>query len=515
MYILSYDFGTTGLKSCLFDDRLRLVKSVNIGYATFYPEKNQALQRPEDWWKAICDSTRSIIESTKIHSSSVSCICVDGHMNGCIPIDSSGKLLTEKVMIWPDFRATKEAGIIEKLIGFKVFFLLTGGGLDMPIYPAAKIMWIKSNQLEVYRNTYKFIATKDYINYKLTGVICTDFSDASNYGLMDLKKKKWSDELTSTLGIDLNKLPEIRKSTDIAGKLSAEAAGAMGLIEGIPVAVGGGDVPCASVGAGACCLGRKYISMGSASWISQTVDWEHLNFSLKCRPFNLCHVVDDLYASQLVNYGGAICYQWFVDILKSVAFRGEASNGDIYEWIQKEFKKKIKNKLDNLLFLPYLRGGGPPDYNQNFRGAFVGLSIEHDLMDMIQAVMEGVAFNLKSMFLLLIDENLDFNDMSIIGGGAKSNVWCQIISDIFGKPVVRPAMFKEATALGAAVVAGVSVGLFSDFKDVCVSTASSDIFNPCEDKRDWYNSIYKEFRILINDLNPHYNSMASIFANFI
>jgi len=511
MYILSYDFGTTGLKSCLFNDKLDLIKSIYTGYPTFYPEKNQALQRPEDWWKAMCDSTRNIMESMKIPVSRISSICVDGHMNGCIPVGSSGELLTGEVMIWPDFRATKEAGIIEKLIGFKDFFLLTGGGLDISVYPAAKIMWIKGNQPEVYSKTYKFIATKDYINYKLTGVICTDFSDASNYGLMDLKKKKWSDKLTSTLGIDLNKLPEIKKSVDIAGKLSVEAAEAMVLAEGIPVAVGGGDVPCASVGAGAYSPGRKYISMGSASWISQTVDWEHLNFSVRCRPFNLCHVVDGLYASQLVNYGGAICYQWFTDILKSFASAGSDNTIDIYEWIEEGLEKKFKNSRDNLLFLPYIRGGGPPDYNQNARGAFIGLSIEHDALDMVQAVMEGVAFNLKRMFLLLIDEKLDSSDMSIIGGGAKSEIWCQIISDVCGRPAVRPAMFKEATALGAAVVAGMSVGLFSDFNEVEKSIASQDKFKPEYSKRDWYNSIYKEFDRLIKDLNSHYDSLSLIF----
>jgi xylulokinase len=413
MYILSYDFGTTGLKSCLFNDKLELIKSEYAAYSTFYPEKNQALQRPEDWWKSICDSTKSIIKSTGIPISRISCICTDGHMNGCIPIDSSGNLLTREVMIWPDFRAIKEAAIIEKLIGFKDFYILTGSGLDLPIYPAAKIMWIKSNRPEIYKKTYKFIATKDYINYKLTKVICTDFSDASNFGLMDIRKKTWSDKLTSTLGIDVHKLPEIRKSVDIAGNLSVEAADAMGLVEGIPVIVGGGDVPCASVGAGAYCLGRKYISMGSASWLSQTVDWEHLNFSVECRPFNLCHVVDNLYASQLVNYGGAICYQWITDILKSFAFADSNYVKDIYVWVEDELEKSFKNNPGNLLFLPYIRGGGPPGYNQNVRGAFIGLSIDHSALDLVQAVMEGVAFNLKRMFPLIIDENLDSSNISI------------------------------------------------------------------------------------------------------
>lgn len=512
-YILAYDIGTTGAKSCLFDERLNLVASMYSPYETSYPGPLMVVQRPKDWWMAVSSSTRKLIEKTGVPPSSIACICVDGHMNGCIPVDSKGNLLLDEVFLWADFRSGEEAAIIESEIGIDKFYSLTGGGLDLPIYPAAKIPWIKKNRPDVYAKTQYFLGTKDYINLMLTGNCGTDFSDGSNYGLMDIRKKAWSQEIIDQLGIDGSKLPPLHKSYDVAGNLTKEAAIACGLLPGIPVVVGGGDVPCASVGAGAFRKGVPYINLGSASWFSKTLDGDELKLeeTKQNRPFVLCHVVDGLYTSQLVNYGGGICFQWIVDLV-AAALGSDANLEMTKERLYAEVEKKKRDGstfAHQLLFLPYLRGGA--DFNKNARGAFIGLSLEHDAYDMIYAVQAGVAYHLKHIYSYLFQKPREKpSEICIIGGGARSDAWCRLISDICEMPVVRPSALQTATAKGAAVTGGVGVGLFHDFSVAALRPSDADHFLPDNGKAQYHKKMYDIFLSLLDSLSTEYNILAQI-----
>ncbi len=505
-YIVSHDIGTTGVKSCLFDERLGLQADRYRGHKTFYKEPLTALQKPDDWWLSIVASTRELLEETGISPSSVAGICVDGHMNGCIPVDRDGNLLMDETFLWADFRSTEEAAFLESEIGFKRFYQITGGGLDLPIYPASKILWIKKNRKDLYDKTYAFLGTKDFINLRLTGCFATDFSEGSNYGLMDLQKGKWSEEIVGSLGLDMEKLPLLIDSCEIVGRLTEKAASDCGLIPGIPVVTGGGDVPCASVGAGSVEENTPYLSLGSASWISDTVPKNALKLNPSARPFVLNHVVKDYYCSQLVNYGGGICYQWIIDLLveSSCDSSFEKNRENLYSAFEQWSVGNPKKSRD-LIFLPYLRGGGPPDYNERARGAFIGLSMEHGAYEMIKAVQEGVAYNLRGMLSILFGRDSPSADLRIIGGGAQSDAWCGTIADICGCSIVRPKTLQMATARGAAAVCGVGLGILDDFSSANESMGTPDCFEPNRGSAIYHDKMYEIFQGLLESMNPYYD----------
>lgn len=507
-YILSHDIGTTGIKSCLFTEGLKLVGYRYRLYQTFYPGPLMAVQRPDDWWEAIVKSTREIMEETEINPDSVAVICLDGHMNGCVPLDAHGNLLMDEVFLWADFRSTEEAAYIESEVGFEQFYNLTGGGLDLAIYPAAKILWLKKHMDSVYRNTSAFIGTKDFINYKLTGTIATDYSDGSNYGLLDIRKTCWSKEILNALDLDISKLPQILHSTEVVGFLKKDVANECGLVSGIPVVTGGGDVPCASVGAGSYREGVPYINIGSASWVSKTVTKQSLQFDYVNRPFLLHHVIEDLYCTQLVNYGGGICYQWIIDTLAAMdtSENIDSIKDKLYKSVEEQYG--IEQDLsNNLIFLPYIRGGGAPDFNEKARGAFIGLSMEHDGFAIINAVQEGVAYNIRRMLPLIFKNESLPSELRIIGGGARSDAWCRIIADICSATIYRPEMLQTATAKGAAILGGVGTGIFPDFSVAETNVVDFSIFKPELNKAAYHDRKYNIFLDLITSLNPYYNRL--------
>ena len=507
-YILSHDLGTTGLKSCIYRPDGVLIGSKYRAYKTYYPEVGFVEQEPDEWWNNICICTRELIKELQINTSEIECVCMSGHMNGVVLVDKNGDLIRKRTFLWADSRSKKQADYIEKLIGYENFFNITGGGLDTVIYPAAKLLWIKENEPEIYKRIYKVLGTKDYILLKLTSKFLTDYSDASNSGLMDIKKRLWSSEILNILDINENILPDVYYSYDLAGEVTRKASLDTGLKEGIKVVIGGGDVVCASVGAGAVAVGNSYLNIGSASWLSK--NFKEPLLDLKSRPFNLCHIVKDLYASQVVMYGGGICYQWITDIVGQMEkYFADLINLSVYDLVELKVSSREED-VDNLIFLPFLRGGGAPYYNIDARGLFMGLSLSHKKEDIIRAVLEGTALNLKSLFSFLEARETYEDDIKIIGGGALSNNWCQIIADVCGKNVLRPTNLQESTSFGAAITGGVGVGIFDDFSAVNQLLKIKDKFYPDKKKIDKYKQLYSIFLEVSDSVNDLFKKIAAI-----
>lgn len=502
-YIISHDIGTTGIKSCLFDQELALKGYIYNRTDTWYPQDGSVLQSPGQWWNIVASSVKRLIGDAKISAGDVACICTDGHMNGCIPVDKDNRLLMEKTPLWADFSSVEEADSIKAKVNADEFYRITGCGMDMPIYPAAKILKIKEKHPDIYEKTDCFIGTKDYINMKLTGKRLTDYSDGSNYGLMDIRKKVWSKGILEAAGIDEDKLPEIVGSCRVIGGLTAQAAGACGLQEGTPVVEGAGDVPSASIGAGAYREGVYYINLGSASWLSKSYAEEDFLSDEKFRPFVLCHAVDGLLASQLVSYGGGICCQWIVDLLAKALNNDEGSVEKARDMVYASMERQgsdLGKQRGELIFLPYLRGGMA--LAPGLKGSFLGLSMEHDAYDMIDAVQTGVAYHMRSMMPFMTGEDgKKPESVRIIGGGARSARWRQIIADVCGVEVVCAPELQSATARGTAVIGGVGCGLFKDFTIADHTAARWVSYAPNQAMRKHYDSGYERFLKIINALS--------------
>jgi xylulokinase len=484
MILAAYDFGTTGCKGSFFHEKGALIATAYHEYPTYFPHPGWVEQEPDDWKKSLTIVSKQLMEESGVKPSDIACLSFSGHMMGCVPVDENGKPLTKRAFLWADTRSIPQTEELEKLIGRDRFYSETGSGLETILYPAVKIPWIKKNQYEVYQNTAKFVGTKDTICAWLTGKIFTDFSEASDIGLLDLAKRCWHQEFLEILKIDADKMPDIVKSTTVVGKLKREPSQQIGLMEGTPVVIGGGDVSCGTAGAGAVVENIPYMCIGSAGWVSVACK-EPIIHPIG-RPMTLCHVVDDLYCSQIIMYSAGVAYKWMRDEIFYYKVSDEIIEPEPDAFIKMDqLASSSPPGANGILFLPYMRPGGAPFYNPNSLGAFIGLSLTTKKEDLLRATMEGVAYNIAFM-LRFLEENNPFDNIRIIGGGSESTLWKQIFADILQKDIISLTTQQEANTLGAALVGGIGIGLLEKFSDIDRFNKIEGTINPRKKNRDTY-----------------------------
>lgn len=458
-YILAHDLGTSGNKATLFDLDGNLIKSAFYPYELFTGEGNTAEQRADDWWKAVCETSKSL--ASLVNNKDIAGVSFSGQMMGCLCVDKSGNPLYN-ALIWADMRSEKQAEQIAAKIDSHSFYGITGHRLSAS-YSLTKLMWIRDNLPEAYKNTYKMLNAKDYIIFKLTGRFVTEPSDASSTCLLDLNRLEWSDDIIKASGLDKDKLPEIIRSVDIAGGITSQAAGLTGLCAGTPVVCGGGDGCCAAVGTGVVKEGRANCCLGTSSWISLAAKKPVKDKDMAV--FNFAHIVPGyiMPCGTMQTGGGAL--SWAVN---KVFFKADGISEEekslVYETVNKEVKLSPVG-ANRLLFLPYLIGERSPRWNSNAKGDFIGLTINHTRGDMLRAIMEGVGFNLDIILNIFKNSSNKIEGLTLTGGGARNSAWTEILCDIFGLPIAIPEKLAEATSMGAAITAGVGIGALKSFDE--------------------------------------------------
>jgi xylulokinase len=505
-FVLAHDLGTSGNKVTLFSLDGKLGASCLYEYPTRYPRQNWVEQSPDDFWKAVCLSTKRLLEETRLSGSDVAAVCFSGQMMGCLLVDAEGKPL-RPMIIWADTRAGKQEAEIEQKLGMDYVYRTTGHRISAS-YSAAKLLWVRDNEIEVYRRSYKMLHAKDYIIYKLTGKFVTDYSDASGTNLFDLVKKTWDKNILDALGVSPDLLPEARPSTDNAGGITAEASRATGLLEGTPVIIGGGDGSCACVGAGVVSEGSAYNVLGSSSWISLASADPVYDPAL--RTFTWVHLDPALYTPCGTMQAAGYSYNWYKNTLCGGETAEAAKNGENpYRLIDKGAFEASPGS-GGLLYLPYLLGERSPRWNHEARGAFVGLSVTSSKGDISRSVLEGVGFNLK-IILQILEQGAavkgGIDNVIMIGGGAKGAVWLQILADIWQKPLIVPAYTEEATSLGAAVCGGVGIGAFKDFSVIHQFNAPVKTITPNPELAPLYEDLFGIF-------NDTYDSLTGVYRRF-
>jgi xylulokinase len=456
-YLLAHDLGTSGDKATLFTTDRRLLRSVTTPYQARFFNGNWAEQDPEDWWSAVAESTRRIAQG--IDPRAIAAIGFSGQMMGCVCVDKEGRPL-RPALLYCDQRATaQEARLLEGIDAFE-FYRITGHRASAS-YSAAKLMWIKDHEPENYAKTHKMLHAKDYVNFRLTGAMRSEYSDASGTNLLDLRALAWSEKLVALSGLDGDKLPTLVPSTAVVGELTSAAAAELGLVAGIPVVAGGGDGVCAGVGAGSVRPGATYNYLGSSSWIA-TTSVEPI-FDPKMRTFVWAHAVPGAYHPCGTMQTAGASYAWARDSLCGLEKAAAAGLGlDAYELMNAEILRSPPGAR-GLLFLPYLLGERTPRWNPEAKGAFLGLGLSHGRDDMLRAVMEGITMNL-SVILDIFRGSLEIPSITVIGGGAKGAVWRKIMADVYEAEIQRPDYLEEATSMGAAIIAGVGCGAFPGFE---------------------------------------------------
>jgi len=498
--ILAHDLGTSGNKATLFTTEGKLEKSVTVPYGTHYFNTNWVEQDPEDWWNAVCSSTQSLVSGVDVRE--IAAIAFSGQMMGCLCVDREGRPLRPAIL-YSDQRSVRECDAILQRIDAKEFYRITGHRASAS-YSVEKLMWVRNHEPEVYAKTHKMLHAKDYLNFRLTGVMATEYSDASGTNVLDLNSLRWSEKLIGITGIDGEKLPTLKASTDVVGELTANAAKALGLPAGIPVVAGGGDGVCAGVGVGSVKPGMTYNYLGSSSWIATTT--EKPIYDEQMRTFVWAHAVPGYVhpCGTMQTAGGA--YAWLKNEICTLekAFATELGLSP-YDIINSEIEKSPPG-ANGLVFLPYLLGERTPRWNPDAKGALLGLTLEHKRSDVLRAVMEGITLNL-SIILDIFREQVPIREITVIGGGAKGGVWRKIMADVYQADILRPNYLEEATSMGAAIIGGVGCGVFKSFDVTDRFIEITDRVRP----DPALAPVYKETKDLLND---SYDALVRLFPRF-
>jgi xylulokinase len=492
-YILAHDLGTSGNKATLFDAEGHLVGSAFAAYSTSYPHPNWAEQEPQDWWQAVCETTRELLGSSGVAPETIGAVGFSGMMMGCLPVDAQGTPL-RNCIIWADQRAQSEAETVAEACGaLKVYDLC--GHRPSPAYCAPKILWVRSHQPHIYARTAKFLVPKDYIVHRLTGVFATDYSDASGTLLFDLRQRRWHQPFLDALGLDIDLLPAPYPSNAVVGAVTEQAAAETGLSAGTPVVIGGGDGSCAGVGAGVIEPGSAYCVIGTSAWISISTTAPLLDLLQRTMTFH--HVHPQRYAPMGVQQlaGGAREWAW-----QALDDAGMLDLDDA--------AAQVEAGAGGLLFLPYMMGERSPWWNPLARGAFVGLSMQHGKPEMARAVLEGVAFGLRQILDALREQAGDVAALRLIGGGGKSRLWPQILADVFQVPIHMLQLKSEATSWGAAVAAGVGIGLY-DWSIAAERSQVVKVVEPNAANAALYNEYLAIYTTLYTALAPIYTQLAA------
>jgi xylulokinase len=505
-YILAYDLGTTGNKAVLFDLKLNVISHIKENYPLYYPQQGYVEQKAEDYWDSVVNATQRLIKNAKVNVDNVIALSFDCQMNCTVPIDTDGNPLMNCIN-WLDTRAAdithKFTKGFPKISGFGIknllmFIKITGGapgvnGKD----PISHILWIRENMPDIYEKTYKFLSVKDFVIYRCIQNAVTSRDLGNTSWMMDSNPGKyiWAEKILNKFGIDQNKLPEIKKSTEIAGRLTSKASELLNLKSGTPVLVGSGDLTSAAIGSGAINDKETIICIGTADWVAS-----HTSKRLK----DLIHYTGSISSSQ-DNYlciskqeTGAACLDWLLEqVFKEEKERFKDNAIEFYKSIDSNVEKSDVG-ANTLIFTPWLFGERSPINDPTVRGGFYNLSLVHTRSDLLRSIYEGVAYNIK-WALKIVEKLVGKTDKAnLIGGGAKSEVWCQIIADVLNRSIIQMEEPDLAAAKGTAIIAMVGLGLFNNFSEAIPLIKIRREFKPSSDNIKIYTKLFSEYLKIYN-----------------
>lgn len=495
LYLLGIDIGTSACKAALFDRKGQVLAAANGEYPVYYPEEGWAEQNPEEWWSAVCEAVRQVIRKAGIQPEAIAGVGIDGQSWSAIAIDKGGKVLTN-TPIWMDTRAQSICDRLNEEIGEEEIFRIAGNSLQ-PSYTTAKILWYKENLPEVYSKIYKILQSNSYIAFKLTGQISQDLSQGYGFHCFDMRTGQWDEEMCKKMGIPRDFLPEIVPSDRIIGTVTKKAAEESGLAEGTPVAAGGLDAACGTLGAGVIHSGETQEQGGQAGGMSICIE----KYQADPRLILGFHVIPGKWLLQGGTTGGGGVMRWFerefADYERLMKEQTGISSLDQLN----EIAEKVKPGCDGLVFLPYMAGERSPIWNPHAKGVFYGLDFSKTKGHMVRACMEGVAFSLRHNMETAEKAGAKAEILRAMGGSANSLLWTQIKSDITGKTMAVPAS-DTATTLGAALLAGVGTGFYKDYEEAVAQTVKvTRKHQPDLEKKAVYDKNYETYLELYRSLS--------------
>lgn len=495
--ILAHDLGTSGDKACLFDEMGNFLAEAYYKYETYFPVEGYAEHDPRTWWDAVTASTKEVIKKANADPSEVKAISFSAHGMGVIPVDKDGNLLTDRVMVWMDARSTKEATHIFEKVGVREHYEMTGNSFDLALYPAAKMLWLRRNMPEVYKQTYKFLSTKEYIIHRMTGNIrYTDYGEAGMSGLYNLNTHQWDPILLEASEVDEDKLLEPCDGTQVVGELTKEAAEEMGLCKGTTVVQGSWDNYACGTGGGVRKKGQMVVCLGTAGWMGINADKPLMDKNFMS---NVVYVGNNTYFTTTHSHSACVAYDWVLNnMCANLMATGEGHAR------AEELAAKIAPGAERLFFMPSMFSGNTFYSDSSLCGTFVGLKMLHTQGHLIRAALEGIGLDLMMGSDFFKKLGVLPDNCTINGGGANSDLWCEILASMFGIRITRPKNLQHIGALGAALMAGVGTGIIKDFDMASEIVKSDDYFDPIPSQTEIYERLLPVYKKFYEQLLPAY-----------
>ena len=477
MLYIGIDLGTSACKLLLVDKGGAVLNEVTKEYPLSFPRPGWSEQAPEDWWRAVLEGVPELLAG--FGAAQVAGIGAGGQMHGLVALDEDDNVI-RPAMLWNDGRTAKKVDYLNETIGRDRLSQYTAN-IAFAGFTAPKLLWMREKEPDNFKRIRKIMLPKDYINYKLTGVHCTDYSDASGMLLLDVEHKRWSPEMCEICGIWSEMLPRLYESWEIVGTLKVDVAEALGLPETVKVCAGAGDNAAAAVGTGVVGTGGCNISLGTSGtiFISSDKFWVDPNNALHA----FAHA-DGGWHLMGCMLSAASCNKWWCeDILGTNNYQTEQEPID-----------RDKLGRNRVFFLPYLMGERSPINDTNARGAFIGMSMDTTRADLTQAVLEGVAFAIRDSFEVAKSLGVDIPRSMICGGGAKSPLWRTILANVLGIPLTLPQT-EQGPGYGGAVLAMVGCGAFESVQAACDTLVhAAQTVEPDPELTARYEEQYRKFR---------------------
>ncbi|MEG1908988.1 MAG: xylulokinase [Oscillospiraceae bacterium] len=505
-YLIGIDLGTSGTKTVLFDENGKSLASATAEYPLHQPKNGWAEQDPADWWRAACETLNKVIRKSGVGAENISGVGISGQMHGLVMLDKNGEVIRESI-IWCDGRTGDECREIsdtvgrERLIQISANPALTG-------FTAGKILWVRKNEPQNYQRCRHILLPKDYIRFKLTGEYATEVSDASGMNLLDVPNRCWSDEILQKLDIDKSLLCKMYESVEITGSVTAEAARLTGLSSGTPVVGGAGDNAAAAIGTGVVKAGRAFTTIGTSGVIFAHSD--KVTIDPKGRVHSFCSAVPGAWTVMSCTLAAGLSLQWFRNQFCDNEIAEAKKQGVDPYVLMGDAAQSSPIGANRLLYLPYLMGERSPILDEKARGAFIGLSAMHTRADLIRAVMEGVCYSQRQCLDVLRGMGVVTDDMMACGGGSRSELWRQMLADIYSCPVKTASAALEGPALGVAILAGVGTGVYKSVEAACEKIIKSETCLFPSASAAAYEPFYKVYTGLYPALAESFSELAGL-----
>jgi len=490
--VLGLDVSTTATKAVLQDPEGSVAAVGTSSYPYQTPHPLWSEQEPASWWDATAIAVRAALDAAGADAGAVRAVGLTGQMHGLVALDDREEVLRPAIL-WNDQRTEAECEEIRELLGRARLIAITGNDA-LPGFTAPKLLWLRRHEPEVWARVAHVLLPKDFVRLRLTGDHAVDRADGSGTILFDLGARDWSPEVLDALGIERRWLPPTYEGPSVTGKITPDAAAAVGLRSGTPVIAGGGDQAAAAVGLGSVAPGISSLSLGTSGVLFTTTDGPTVEPEGRLHAF--CHALPDRWHLMGVMLSAAGSLRWYRDAL---------APGVAFEELVEEAAQAPPGS-DGLLFLPYLTGERTPHPDPLARGAFVGLTVHHGRAHLTRAVLEGVAFGLRDSLELMRGAGIPSpSEIRATGGGSKSELWRRILGDVLGAAIVTTST-AEGAAQGAATLAAVGAGWFDSVEEACQAIVRiGEPTNP-SGAADAYAEGYARYRGLYPALAPTFHA---------